>query len=172
LVEELRTSEPYEEDNPPPDAGRGIYLFSEGHQNLYVGRTGITARSRAAGKDPKTSFLARWMQHTSERSTPNQAPFANKLAKELANEFGLERPADLKRSYNLARTEQWWTKLRMLDPPPDYFVAFQEAKRFIREDLQFRCRAFDEDERGVRSHVAEVYVDVILQTTYGDFSPS
>jgi hypothetical protein len=56
--------------------------------------------------------------------------------------------------------------------PPDYYLAFQEAKRFIREELEYRVVAFDDDIRGVRSHVAEVYADVVLQTTYGDFSTS
>lgn len=67
--------------------------------------------------------------------------------------------------------KQWW-ELRKLDEPPDYYFAFQETKRFIREELDFRAIAFDDDVRGVRSHVAEVYADVVLQTPYNDFSTS
>jgi hypothetical protein len=48
----------------------------------------------------------------------------------------------------------------------------QAATRFIRETLDLRTIEISDDVRGVRSHVAEVYADVILQTTYGDFSTS
>jgi hypothetical protein len=172
MVEELVLSTPYGPDNLPPSDGRGVYLFSRADEHLYVGRTGITARTREASKDPTTSFYARWRQHTHEKSPPNSAPFANKLAKEGAIRSGFELPSDLKKTYKLQRAADWWTRLRHLNPPPDYYVVFQDAKRFIREELEFRCVRFDDDVRGVRLHVAEVYVDVILQTKYGDFSPS
>jgi hypothetical protein len=167
----LRASEAFNEDNPPQPSGRGIYLFSQGTEHLYVGRTGITARSRAIGKEPSTNFFNRWDPHTNPNSPPNSAPFANKLACELAQAFNLEMPAQLKERFGLARTADWW-RLRIAQEPPDYYLAFEEAKRFIRKQLDYRIVAFNEDVRGVRSHVAEVYVDVVLQTTYGDFSTS
>jgi hypothetical protein len=171
MLEQLHASEPFHDDNPPPSSGRGIYLFSEGTKHLYVGRTSITARSRAAGKEPSTNFFNRWDQHTNPNSPPNSAPFANKLARELAQGFDLEGPAELKERFGLERTADWW-RLRKAEEPPDYYLAFQEAKRFIRMELDYRIVAFDDDIRGVRSHVAEVYADVVLQTTYGDFSTS
>lgn len=171
LRQRLMASEVFNHEKKPPAAGgRGIYLFSEGETPLYVGRTGITARARAAGKDPRTSFLHRWNQHTASGSSPNSAPFAMKLARELANCLGLEGPRELKERFGLRRTEEWWS-LRTMSEPPDYYLAFQAAKSFIGE-LNFQVIAFDDDVRGVRSHMAEVYMDVVLQTTYGDFSPS
>jgi hypothetical protein len=171
MLERLRVSEPFGDDNPPPSSGRGIYLFSKGTNHLYIGRTSITARSRAAGKEPSTNFFNRWDQHTNPNSPPNSAPFANKLARELAQALDLEGPAELKERFNLARTADWW-RLRNAEEPPDYYLASQEAKRFIRKQLEYRIVAFDDDVRGVRSHVAEVYADAVLQTTYGDFSTS
>lgn len=171
MLEDLRASKPFNNASKPPSAGRGIYLFSEGAQHLYVGRTGITARSRGAGKEPSTSFFNRWDQHTSRNSPPNSAPFANKLARDLAQAFDLEGPAELKKRFDLMRTADWW-RLRKAEEPPDYYPVFQEAKRFIREGLDYRVVEFDDDTRGVRSHVAEVYADAVLQAAYGDFSPS
>lgn len=171
MLERLLDSPAYDESNPPPAGRRGIYLFSEGERALYIGRTSITARSRSAGKEPSTSFLARWKQHTSPHSRPNAASFASKLAHEVAVAFDLEEPSALKASRGLTRTDQWWT-LRDDDPPPDYYAAFQEAKRFIRQELEFRVVELEDDVRGVRSHVAEVYADVVLQAAYGDFSTS
>jgi hypothetical protein len=93
-----------------------------------------------------------------------------KLAKEMAVAFELEGPRELKATHGLRKTEEWW-KLRKEPEPPDFWLAFQEAKRFVSR-LDFQRVTFDDDVRGVRSHVAEVYVDAVLQTTYGDFSPS
>lgn len=170
LRQRLLGSEIFNHEKPPPKNGRGIYLFSEGERRLYVGRTGITARARAAGKDPQTSFLYRWNQHTAFGSSPNSAPFAMKLARELAACFDLEGPRELKETFELKRTDEWWS-LRTMPEPPDFYLAFQGAKSFVSE-LGFQLVVFDDDIRGVRSHVAEVYMDVVLQTTYGDFSPS
>jgi hypothetical protein len=171
MLDRLRASEPFNDDNPPPPSGRGIYLFSEGAEHLYVGRTSITARSRAAGKEPNTNFFNRWHQHSNPNSPPNSAPFANKLARELAQAFEMEEPRELKERFGLVRTADWWG-LRQTEAPPEYYLAFQEAKRFIRRQLDYRIVAFDDDVRGVRSHVAEVYADAVLQTTFGDFSTS
>src|SRR4051794_6971971 len=71
----LVDSEVFNHEKPPPGTGRGIYLFSEGERHLYVGRTGVTARARAVGKDPRTNFFYRWSQHTAFGSPPNSAPF-------------------------------------------------------------------------------------------------
>jgi hypothetical protein len=171
LVDQLVAAPPSNAAAPPTSSERGIYLFSDGKENLYVGRTGITARSRKLGKPPSTSFVARWRQHASESSSPHSAPFAMKLAYELAACFDLKTPSGLKQAGAIERTADWWS-LRKEPNPPDFYFAFEEAKRFIREELDFRCIPLTDDLRGVRSHVAEVYADVILQTTYGDFSPS
>lgn len=171
LLDQLVAAQPFNAAAPPTSPMRGIYLFSDETGDLYVGRTGVTARSRMLGKPPSTSFVVRWGQHTSPSSSPNSAPFAMKLAHELAACFDLMTPSDLKRAGVIEKAAEWWS-LRKGPSPPDFYLAFQEAKRFIREELNFRCLPLTDDDRGVRSHVAEVYADVILQTTYGDFSPS
>lgn len=171
MLEGLLTCSPFSAENPPPKEGRGIYLFSDGDLPMYVGRTSITSRTREAKKEARTNFFRRWEQHTGSGSPPNSAPFANKLARELAVAFDLEGPAELKKRHALKRTEQWWG-LRRRPEPPDYYFAFQEAKRFIGRDLDYRLIAFEDDVRGVRSHVAEVYTDAVLQARYGDFSTS
>jgi hypothetical protein len=171
IVQTVVEGEAFSAKNPPTMTGRGIYLFSSGSEHLYVGRTGVTARSRKSGKEPSTSFTARWRQHTGFSSPPHSAPFAMKLARDAAEALGVPLPQDLKDAGLIERTSQWWS-LRNDPNPPDFYLLFQEAKRFISEDLEFRIAEFVDDVRGVRSHVAEVYADVILQTTFGDFSPS
>lgn len=172
MLDELQKCDRYNTGNPPASTGRGIYLFSDGEVPLYVGRTGITARSRAAGKKPTSSFAKRWEQHTGEKSAPNSAPFAYKLASVLADLYEFDKPKQLKARFEFDRTADWFRKVKDLDEPVELYLAFQEAKRFLREDLDFRFVAFDDDVRGVRSHVAEVYADCILQANYNDFSTS
>jgi hypothetical protein len=171
VVSELLAGKAYSAGSPPKLTGRGVYLFSKGDEHLYVGRTGITTRSRKAEKKPSTSFTARWSQHTAPSSPPHSAPFAMKMAVGHALENGVMVPSELKAAGKTERTAEWWA-LRKDENPPDFYAVFQEAKRFIREELEFRVLEFVDDFRGVRSHVTEVYVDVVLQTTYGDFSPS
>ena len=171
VVDELLAGNAYSASSPPKLAGRGIYLFSKGNEHLYVGRTGITTRSRKAERKPSTSFTARWNQHTAPSSPPHSAPFAMKMAVGRAIQDGVMVPSELKAAGITSKTAEWWA-LRKDESPPDFYVVFQEAKRFIREELEFRAFEFVDDFRGVRSHVTEVYVDVVLQTTYGDFSPS
>lgn len=171
ILDELLNSEPINLDGRPKHPGRGIYLFSAGAEHLYVGRTGITARSRKAGKKPSTSFSARWGQHTNLGSPPQSAPFAMKMARGRAELLDIPQPKDLKQMGVIEKTEDWWD-LRSQQDPPAFYLLFQEAKRFIREELDFKVVELIDDVRGVRSHVAEVYIDVVLQTAYGDFSPS
>lgn len=171
IVKGMLESERFNAETPPALEGRGIYLFSDGEEHLYIGRTGITARSRKANKEPTTSFTARWRQHTGFSSPPHSAPFAMKLARDVTEQFGVAQPKDLKDAGMIERTTDWW-RLRTDEAPPEFYLVFQEAKRFIAENLDFRVAGFVDDHRGVRSHVAEVYADVVLQTTYGDFSPS
>lgn len=106
-----------------------------------------------------------------ERSAPNQASFAMKLARQVAERFEVPDPAELKRAGVIENTSDWW-KLRDEDLPPDFFLIFQAANEFIRKELDFRHVALEDDVRGVRSHVSEVYADVVLQTEFGDFSTS
>lgn len=171
LISQLLAAEASGAAKPPTSDERGIYLFSEGDRHLYVGRTSITARSRQGKNVPSTSFSQRWKQHCGEKSAPNQASFAMKLGRQVAEHFEVPDPAELKRLGLIERTSDWW-KLREEGSPPDFFLVFQAAKEFIEKELEFRHVALEDDVRGVRSHVSEVYADVVLQTEFGDFSTS
>lgn len=171
LIPRLLAAEAFGAAKPPTSDERGIYLFSEGDRHLYVGRTSLTARSRQGKTVSSTSFRQRWKQHCGEKSAPNQASLAMKLARQVAQRFEVSDPAELKRMGTTDKISDWW-KLREEDPPPDFFLVFQAAKEFISEELKFRHLAIEDDVRGVRSHVSEVYTDVVLQTEFGDFSTS
>ena len=93
MLEQLLSSEVYNLNSRPPKGKRGIYLFSEEGQHLYIGRTGITARSRAKGEEPITSFRHRFDQHTQLGRPPGASSFASRLLREHAGELGLAVPS-------------------------------------------------------------------------------
>jgi hypothetical protein len=157
MLARLLSSEPFHRENRPPDGQRGVYLFSEDGRHLYVGRTGITARTRRARIEPSTSFRSRFDQHTQDGSPPWSAPFAMRLAREEAAARGIEAPGD------------WW---KSREDHPDLLELFLAAKRRIADRMQTRVIAFDDDGLGTRSLVAEAYVHAMLGTPYNDFSPS
>ncbi len=61
LLEELLGSERYGRDNPPPQK-YGVYLFVDGDRPMYVGRVGLTERSRRNGTR-YSSFRTRLQGH-------------------------------------------------------------------------------------------------------------
>lgn len=171
LIPRLLAAEAFGAAKPPTSDERGVYLFSEGDRHLYVGRTSLTARSRQGKTVSSTSFSQRWKQHCGEKSAPNEASLAMKLARQVAERFEVPDPAELKRMGTTDKISDWW-RLREEDPPPDFFLVFQATKEFISTELEFRHVTIEDDVRGVRSHVSEVYTDVVLQTEFGDFSTS
>lgn len=157
MLTHLLASEVFHVECRPPQDQRGIYLFSESDEHLYVGRTGITARSRAKGGAPITSFRHRFDQHTQLGRPPGASSFANRLMLEHAAELDLEVPAD------------WWTDRKT--SASDIYDLYKAAKNRIGA-MEFRVVAFEDDVKGVRSTVAEVYAHVHLRTLYNDFSTS
>lgn len=153
----LEQSSIYDGDSRPPRDTRGIYLFSEGAEHLYVGRTGITARARAGETGSTTSFRARFDNHTQRGAPPGTAPFANRLMRERASELDLEIP------------KKWWD--RRNTEGAEVFELFCAAKKRI-FGMDCRVVAFDDDAMGVRSTVGETYVHACLGTPYNDFSTS
>lgn len=153
--------------NGPPKDQRGIYLFSHGDEHLYVGRTSITARARAAGRLESRSFATRYSEHINDGSPPGSAPFAARIARERARADGHnELPAD----------RDWW-KQRKLPEDGRHAAAnsliehFANAKDEIRQ-MDLRVLPLDDDERGVRSTLVELYVHAQFGTRYNDFSTS
>ncbi len=157
MLEHLLTSEVFHVDNRPPLNQRGIYLFSEAGRHLYVGRTGITARARAQGGAPITSFRHRFDQHTQPGRPPGASSFANRLMLQRASERGIVVRAD------------WWAA-RNADTAEIYDL-YKAAKVRVGA-MECRVVPFADDVRGVRSTVAEVYAHVHLRTPYNDFSTS
>ena len=71
-LETLLQCTPFVFSDPPKDLPKaGVYLFSEGDQHLYAGRT--------------NSLRRRLQQHCRDSSTHNSAPFAFRLARVHCN---------------------------------------------------------------------------------------
>jgi hypothetical protein len=159
MLAELLASEVYgiDIDRRPPKDQRGVYLFTERGKHLYVGRTSITARSRARGGQPITSFRHRFDQHTQLGRPPGAASFANRLMLRVAASRGIDVPAE------------WW-KARHTEAR-DIHRLLCAAKARIGA-MECRVVAFNDDSKGVRSSIAEIYVHTQLATRYNDFSTS
>jgi hypothetical protein len=157
MLEQLLASTVYDAENRPPREERGVYLFSEAGRHLYVGRTGITARSRSQGGTPITSFRHRFDQHTQPGRPPGASSFANRLMLERAAELDLVVPND------------WWGDRKTT--ASDIYDLYKAAKVRVGA-MQCRSVTFADDSKGVRSTVAELYVHVHLKTPYNDFSTS
>jgi hypothetical protein len=157
MLSDLLGSDGYGIHHRPPKDQRGIYLFTDRGTHLYVGRTSITARSRASGRPPITSFRHRFDQHTQAERPPGAASFANRLMREAASRRGVVVPSD------------WW-KNRKVEGAEVYGL-FRAAKTRI-GSMECRVVAFEDDTRGVRSSVAEIYVHTQLRTRFNDFSTS
>ena len=157
MLSELLESEVYGINQRPPKDQRGVYLFTERGKHLYVGRTGITARSRASGGPPITSFRHRFDQHTQLGRPPGASSFANRLMRNAARRRGVEIPSE------------WWKDRHAASA--EAYGLFCAAKTRIGA-MECRVVAFDDDLKGVRSSVAEIYVHAQLNTRFNDFSTS
>jgi hypothetical protein len=157
MLTELLESDVYGLEQRPPGDRRGVYLFSEADQHLYVGRTSVTARSRAGGLPPTTSFRRRYDQHTQFATPPGAAPLANRLTREAAEAREIDIPTG------------WWD-IRD-DEGSEVFGLFNEAKLRVRA-MECRVVAFEDDAKGVYSSVVELYVHTQLATRFNDFSTS
>lgn len=157
MLDRLCHSEVFDRRHRPSAEQRGIYLFSEEGDDLYVGRTGITARTRRAGTAPSTSFRSRFDQHTQDGQPPWSAPFAMRLARAEAAQRDIPVPGD------------WWSNRK---DHLELLELFRAAKHRIADHMEMRIVSFDDDELGIRSTIAEIYAHAMLGTPYNDFSPS
>jgi len=158
LLSRLLKSEVYglASDRPdPPEDQHGVYLFTEGERELYIGRTGLTERARLAGKSGSSSFMTRLTGHI-ERD-PGSASFAWRLTMEraLAQVEAGERGA-------LAATR----KLRVTDP--GLLELFHEEQQRVRA-MEFRIVQIDDERVG---YVFELYAAWVLETPYNSFATS
>jgi hypothetical protein len=70
---------------------------------------------------------------------------------------------------NVAVPVNWWKKRT---EHPALLELFLAAKKRIVDGMEMRVVAFDDDELGIRSTIAEIYVHAMRGTSYNDFSPS
>ena len=105
LFEALLNSKPFQFVSLPKTLPKaGVYLFSDGEQHLYVGRT--------------NSFRKRLQQHCRPSSSHNSAPFAFRLAREA-------------RSISQATYKTQGSRAHLLQDP-DFSLAFVDAKTRLR----------------------------------------
>lgn len=158
VLEQLLTADVYSDGQPKLPKSHGRYLFSVGDKPLYVGRTGITGRTRRAGREPTSNFRARFANHTLPSSSPGSAPFAMRLAIERALDKSVPLP-----------TSGWWKRR---DPADQAFrELFLQAKSAVRV-MELRIAPFEDDDRGVHSTIAEIYTHSMLRTPYNSFATS
>lgn len=167
LLWQLLESDVYNDAHRPPGNQRGVYLFSTNEAHLYVGRTSVTARARAAGNLEGRSFRGRYSEHTTDGRPPGTAAFAARVARERAGADGYEA---------LPSNDAWWQQRKLpvdeRDPDANALLGhFAGAKAEIRV-MRFRILPLEDDERGVRSTLFELYVHAHLGTRYNDFSTS
>jgi hypothetical protein len=167
----VRSSSEFGRDALPPADERGVYVFTQGNDDLYVGRTGITARTRRSGGRPSTSFLARFKQHTLPGSPPASAPFALRLALATAIDRGVEVPSS-PGSREWFKAYRHGLKLGEASEHHAFGELFQEHKDLIADDMTMRIVGFHDDALGIRSSVVEMYFAAVLRTPFNDFSPS
>lgn len=139
----------------PPVDQHGVYLFTEQERELYIGRTGLTERSRLAGKAGSSSFMTRLTAHV--RRDPASASFAWRLAMEKAL---AQVEAGGRDALPVTR------KLRVKDP--ELLRLFHEAQQRVGA-MAFRIVQID-DER--LAYVFELYAAWVLETPYNSFATS
>jgi hypothetical protein len=157
MLEQLLASAVYGIDGRPPRDQRGLYLFTENGNHLYVGRTGISVRARARGGTPITSFRHRFDQHTQPGRPPGASSFAHRLMLQRAFDLGIHVPSE------------WWTDRDT--SAANIYAVYRQMKERIGA-MECRVVGFVDDVKGVRSTVAEVYAHAQLGTLYNDFSTS
>ena len=118
-----------------------------------------TGMGRITGfsSDPIISFRYRFDQHTRPGRPPGAAAFANRLMQKTAMRRGIEIPGE------------WWENRK--SEGAEAYGLFRAEKTRIGA-MECRVVAFDDDLKGVRSSVAEIYVHTQLRTRFNDFSTS
>jgi hypothetical protein len=132
----------------PPET-YGVYLFTEGTRNLYVGRTGRTERAAAAGGGV-SNFKQRFQWHYAADS--GKANFAWRMAAREAAAGHVEVPA-----------RQAW---RGTPFEPIFREQLQRVKR-----MELRIFQLSADDV-LTSHLLEFYAHVQLETPFNSFATS
>lgn len=124
---------------PADISGAGVYMFSENDVVEYVGRT--------------RDVRARYKQHTGDRTTQNNAPFAFKLARIAA-----KIPPPTYKSDDFTRAR--------LMTNETFVAAFRQATTRIKQ-MEFR---FVNEDEPTRQCLLEIYVSVVTKSKNNDFN--
>ena len=123
---------------------------------MSVARASRHVRELAAASRSRAS-VTRFDQHTQLGRPLGAASFANRLMRRAAARRGIEVPAG------------WWDARHA--EARDIHRLFCAAKARVGA-MECRVVAFNDDSKGVRSSIAEIYVHAQLATPYNDFSTS
>lgn len=152
LLSELLASPVYgsgEGRTRPPNA-YGVYLFSSHGRHEYVGRTGLTERTRLSGGKSYSGFANRLRGHLT--ATHSSGSWAYRRACTVFRDAG--RPLAGSRKKNCA--------------DPDFMKAFQAEIEVVRA-MDFRIVAIDNE---LLSAVFEMYAATVLGTPWNSFPTS
>lgn len=148
LLEGLLACEPVRVDgdlDAVPNS-HGVYLFSSETGEEYVGRTGLTERSRRAGKSGSSGFRARLKSHLKPRH--NAGTFAYRRAHKA-----MSFPEGTRQE---------------LVADPEFMDAFKTEIEAVRQ-MEFRWIEIPEDSLAA---VFEVFAATVLETPWNSFSTS
>ena len=133
----------------PPNT-YGVYLFSSLERHEYVGRTGLTERTRLSGGKSYSGFANRLKGHLT--ATHNSGSWAYKRTCASFREAG--HPLARSRDKNCANRE--------------FMEAFRAEIEVIRA-MEFRVVAIDSE---LLSAVLEMYAATVLDTPWNSFPTS
>jgi hypothetical protein len=104
-----------------------------------------------------TSFRYRFDKHAQPGRPPGASSFATRLMLERVAELDVDVPGG------------WWHERKTT--ASTIYDLYKVAKTRIGK-MECRVVSFEDDSKGVRSTIAEVYAHVHLGTPYNDFSTS
>jgi hypothetical protein len=157
MLTQLLASEVFHVECRPPRGHRGVYLFSEAGQHLYVGRTG-SRLARVLKEERRSRAFG-----TGSISTPSRGGLRAHRHSQTAS------------CASVPRSSTSWCLLiggPIARRPLRTSTTCTEPRRRASALWSAVVVSFADDIKGVRSTVAEVYAHVHLSTRYNDFSTS
>jgi hypothetical protein len=152
LLEQLLACDIYglgEGQTPPPNEF-GVYLFSSSERHEYVGRTGLTERTRRSGGKSYSGFRYRLAGHL----TPTETSGSWAYKRTFASFLEAERKLAGSRKANCADA---------------VFKAAFEAEVDLLRAMEFRFVVIDDE---LLSAVFEIYAATVLETPWNSFPTS
>jgi hypothetical protein len=152
LLEELLASDVYGlgEGQTHPSNEYGVYLFTSSERHEYVGRTGLTERTRRSGGKSYSGFKKRLTGHL----TPTETSGSWAYKRTVASFLEAKRDLAKSRKANCANAE---------------FKAAFESEIERLQAMEFRFVVIDDE---LLSAVFEIYAATVLETPWNSFPTS